>query len=511
MGDLRIFIYNGVGTTKTLVNDPEKTVDYATGIRYTSLWPKGFGACSFTVPRPVARDWVVKEAQQVIIRDGQFIVFQGRLELKGEQFNSEAETIEIKCSGWYVVLAQRRIRRRWVDRAASRFPALSPNGTGSENFGFTAGEDRITWTMAAGADRNMGNNHYHAVKYVMPAGETIKKLTFNYSIVTDGEGLQLDIFNLDTSTPTIIANVTASTSGTATFTPATPPNSILIQAITKGFDYDTLDSITIDTILVRGLGTVAITAEDVIEDVLADIAAEISSNYDQVADPGQTLDPFVSENDAYETADSIIQRANGFSDSSQNVWGLCVWDETGTSDSKARAVNEARSIADYDYILSLADCKTYKLELAMDEVFNNIYVRYVENDSLKYRTPISNALLADATSIAAYGQRDSEIDIGESTAVPADNYGIRLLSYTKEPLTQAHFKTSQIRTKAGGYASPGRVRAGETVKLLDTGVTYFLRQVDYNDESGEVTMYPDLPPNQLDIIMIQRTLKSKSA
>lgn len=510
MGDLKISVYNGTGSTKTLVNDPENTIRYATGLRYSSLWPKGFASASFTVPRPVAKDWVVKEAQQVIIRDGQFIVFQGRLELKGEQFNSEAETVEIKCSGWYAVLAQRRIRRRWADRQANRFRPLVPNGTGSGNFGFAAGDDQMTWTMAAGADRFMALNDYHFVEYVMPINEGVTRLALDYDIKNDGEGLELGWYNVDTSTFTSIANVTANTAGSYGVSPGTPPRQIQLRARTKGGDYDTLDTVTVTNILVRGLNTAAITAEDVIEDVLAEVGTEISVDYDQVADPGLTLDPFVTENDSYETADSIIQRANGFSDSTQRVWGLCVWDELGTSDLKARAVNEFRDISDYDYILSIADCKTYKVELAMDEVFNYIYVRYSQNSFVQYRTPTQNANLTDAVSIAAYGKRDFELDVGESTTALADSWGERLLEYSKEPLSQAHFETSAIRTKAGGEAEPGRVRAGEVVKLLDTGVSYFLRQVDYDDETGMVTLHPDLPPNQLDIIMIQRTLKTKS-
>lgn len=506
MGNEKIYIYNTVGSSKVLINDPERSVEYATGLRYSSKWPKGFDACSFTVPRDVARHWAVKEAQQVIIRDGQKIVWQGRLELRGEHFDSEKESIEIKCTGWYGILAQRRIRRRWIDRTPQRFRIRDPNGPGSNNFSFAYGDSSLTWTYAAGADRFMANDDYHALEYIMPAGEGVTRIEVVYTLTNDGEGLELILRNVDTATNFSIANVTATTSGTYTKDFATPPNKIQLQAVAKGADYDTLDSVYVDAFLIRGFGTVAITAEDVIEDVLAELAAEISSDYDQIADPALTLDPFTTLNDGYETGDSIIQRAYGYSDSNQRVWGLCVWDETGTSDAKARAVGEFRDITDYDYVLSLADCKSYKLEPAMDEVKNKLYMRYTENGQLKYRTPTETALLQDQTSIDAYGWRDEEIDIGESTLTTADSYGKRRLGYTKEPLNQAHFETGTIRTKAGMPVSPGRVRGGARVKLLDTGETYFLRQTDYVTETGMATLYPDLPPNLLDIQLIQRTL-----
>lgn len=509
MGREKISIYRGFGADKVLVNDPTKSTKYATSLRWTSIWPKGFAKGSFVVKRRILRQWTIKEAQQIIIRDGQKIVFQGRLDVKKDALNSTSEETTVEFSGLYTVLAQRRMRKRWADRTISRFIEAVPNGPNSQNFSLSSGEDSFTVGFAAGADRYQAPTDYFAVEYRMPTGRLITQISFHWVIENDGEGIRIYTYNpADASTDTVAEEI-GFTDDDYSLTLATPSEVIQIRVYADDADYDTADKAIISNLLVRGMDTSAITAYDVITDVLTELASdEISSGFDQIADPGFTLDPFTSDNDGHELGDTIIQRANGYSDSQFRTWGLSVWDEFGTTDKKARAVNVYRDISTYKWVLSLKECRSFSLEKALDETYNYIYVRYTDNGVTKFRTPTDNADLMDATSIARWGRRDFELDIGDATTTTADNYGKRFLAYSKDPLNQAEFvAVGEIRNRQGVYIPVNRVRAGDVVRLLDNGENYFMRQVDYNADAIEISMHPDLPPNQLDVQMIQRTLK----
>ena len=72
----RLYVYDASGN---LVNDPERSSEYASGLYWESDWPKGYGRAGFRVAMDVAAHWAVKQAYELIVRDGQRIVYQGRL------------------------------------------------------------------------------------------------------------------------------------------------------------------------------------------------------------------------------------------------------------------------------------------------------------------------------------------------------------------------------------------------------------------------------------------------
>jgi hypothetical protein len=250
---------------------------------------------------------------------------------------------------------------------------------------------------------------------------------------------------------------------------------------------------------------------EIIQDILYTKAQELSGDYDLVGDPGLVLNPFTTQNDDYETADAIIQRAAAYGDAAQHTWGLSVWDGSGASDGKPKATFGYWDISDYEYAIHLDDMDRFSDAEVDDEIQNYVVVKYRDDKNItRYRTPDNNPGLKDQDSIDAYGQREGPpIDIGPGDATRADYIGERYLEYHKAPMHKTEMVIRGfIRTKAGMWVPGNRVRAGQRVKVVDYrgGQVYFLRHTAYDADNQVLQMSPDLPPDDLAVYFAQQKL-----
>jgi hypothetical protein len=500
-----ISIYTSAGV---LINDPDQSVSYAHNLRLASQWPKGFGPASFTVTRDIAQSWAVRMAYGVKVKDGNTTVYEGQLGPLSKQLRGTSETINVTAAGWYNVLAKRRIHKRWVDNSAVSRLVWNKRNDEQRSFTIDKRENDLLVKMSSGSEISRGASERYEERYDMPAGETVKRVTFNYKRL-GGPDKVIEIYNGNGTLEFSVTGAGIPTTLTAAdFNLSTPTQRIVIKIGVTGGLYDDLDAVIMEDLTIYSeLGT--ITAKSVIEDILTLVGGEISTNYGDIIEPALVLEPFMSVGDTYVTADSLIGQAVSYGDASLRTYGFSVWDSFGTTDSLPRPELTYRDKSTYQWIAELAEFGTSFEDSESDsELYNYVIVQYKDgSDITRFRTPVDNAALMDTASIARYGRRDSPpLDIGAGDTTRADYLGTRYLAYHKDPLRKTSFTgKGRIRTSQGMWVPINRVRGGQAIKILDYngGEVFWLTNTDYNAETAEMKMQPDLPPDDLVMLMTQ--------
>jgi len=522
---VRLYIYD---LSSNLVNDPERTTDYATGISVGSMFPKGHSGCSFTVKRDIAARWAIKNAYEVIVRDGTRIVYQGILKNINYALQAIGETVRIEARGYYSLLAQRYIRKRWADSAPfSRF--YWPSGQLGD-----AAQERINSTIAGnlcrvrlpGSSATSSNGDDFLWRYDAVPTDTIKNVTFTYYMISgSSDTFILRIWNGATDEADGTLSVTntsiSGTFDTGAFTGG-DTNTFDLGWVISATDGDADGNGYVHTMTVYTYyntpGSENYYADEIIKDILEIIGdSDFSVDYDQVNSPEFALIPFTTT--GYETADTVIQRAVGYGDASNNTWAFSVWDEEykGTASDGLPKVEliQRPVLTDWEYDVMLGDLETSQDAESLDELFNYIVIQYTDaDDKTAFIDPVSDATLKDQTSIDAYYRRDKYLTLGKSTAAKALEYGERFLALHKDPLRKTAFSlVGQIRTKQGVSVPASWVRAGQRVRIADykDQPVILLGKVDYDDDSQRLTCQADLPPDSLAVYVAQETLRERAA
>lgn len=527
----KVYIYDLSGN---LIYDPEKASDRAVAIQWETMWPKGFGVCSFQVRRAdLFADWVVSESYGVKIFDGTTIVYQGRIETLSRSMSGSDEFIRVQCIGWFVVLEERHIRKRWIDINATkrlRWPDSLVNfGGPTDGYRFTS-NDTIQHSLVANKRENLmqvfmgtgdvDRDRYQVYRevYELPPNTYVRKVFFDW-IMRSGENFLLIIFNPEapnspSDNPKEWQERTQSwvRSGSASilFSLGSTDNFEINWLVDRSDRYDQNDYAHVKDLRVEAhleatnsaYASPTYSQGEIVEDVLILVdnkGSQLSGDYDEIADPGYILDPFVVEEP--KPAMAVIEEIASYGDASLNTYGLCVWSETGTTDSLPKVSFEARDVSDYDYQFRLNDeeLRSLNYQKISSQLFNNVIVQYEnERDELRYRDSDDNAGLQDTDSIAAEYQRDYYIKLGQADTTRTDYVGGRFIEYHKDRLTQATFSVQdKIQHKSGNWVPVNRVRAGERIKLLNTGEIFFIRHTRYDVESKTLQISPDLPRDNL--------------
>lgn len=516
------------------VHDPEGAIDRATGITFQTAWPKGFMEASFQVKRSdVFADWVVKESYGVKIFDGPTIVYQGRIETMPRNAGGTDEYITVQCVGWYCVLEERTIRKRWVDIAgiaALRWPDGLETSEVQTNFIQSKRENVMQVIIGSKDTLRLSGNTYREL-YELPAG-TVRRIRFNYAF-RSGENFMLGVLNVSNQGSYILISPTFSLlygwewgdtttdshrvrSADITFTLGATRTFQLLWYIDRTDTYDQNDYAHVSNLIVEanyeaGHSTAipTYTQGQLIEDVILLVnqkGAQLSTDFTQLGDPGLILNPFLVEEPTY--AGQVIEQIAAYGDASLDTWGLSVWDSSDTSDGKPRVVFEARNVDDYEYVVELSaeELQALTYEKISDELYNNAIVQFVgERKETRYRTSADNAALADSASIAAEYQRDKFLKLGAGDATRADYLGQRYIRYHKDRLTRATIAIQGfVKNKGKGKTPANRVRAGQRVKLINTGEIFFIRHTSYDAETQTVRVSPDMPVDNVAMLFVQR-------
>ena len=197
----------------------------------------------------------------------------------------------------------------------------------------------------------------------------------------------------------------------------------------------------------------------------------------------------------------------------------------GVSDNLPRLVLEqVPALTSYDYAVRVEETNvTNELSFvqSLDEVYNWIGLHYTDASGLEvWLTPDDDANLKDTTSIAAYGQRETWLEVPSTSQTNATNYGRRYLAQHKDPQWQANGQitiTGSVRGVNGQSIPACEVRPGKRIKLENwlndlsgTGLTLLITGTTYDDKSEAVTLDFGQPTTD-DVFMLrlQREMEIK--
>lgn len=227
---------------------------------------------------------------------------------------------------------------------------------------------------------------------------------------------------------------------------------------------------------------------------------------------------------------SILMRAASYGDGSYNSWApyLVESDLATTPDGKpVLALTQYPALTSYDYAVRLDDPNlTGELTVVYDleSVRNWITVSY--RDELNNRdvilTPDDDANLKDATSITAYGQRETPqpLDAGTTSAASAKNLARRYLAayktprfYVSVPITVKGY----IRGPKGKRVPASQIRAGMRIKIENyltdlasvsgAGLTFIITQTEYDDDAQTCSISTGVP-DDLAVFLAQLSFRT---
>ncbi len=522
--------------TGAFVYDPERALDYATGITWDTMAPKGYGEASFKVKRSdIFADWLIAESYGVIIYDGATIVYDGRIESMPKDIQGSDEYITVRCVGWACLFMERDVRKRWVDiKGISwlRWPDGLETSAVQTTFVNTKRDNILQLFMATGDLDRVAGDIYREL-YELPAG-TVRRISFNY-VIRSGEFFWFAVHNVENPTAYILVSpsggnllgwewytesAVAVASGTAvvTFQLGNTQSFEFQWYVNNNDTYDQNDYAHPSSLRVeanyeaghRAILTPTYTQGQLVEDVVLLVnqkGAHISTDFAQLGDPGLILDPFAVEEPTY--AQQVVEKIASYGDASLNTWLWYVWDRSDTSDSKPRFVFSARSVADYEYEIELSAVELAALnyEKISDGLYNNVTVQRIdERDTERYRTAADNAALKDVASIAAEYQRDYYLKLGAGDTTRADYLGQRFIQYHKARVTRGTITLKGWVTLKGGAGRipTNLVRAGTRIKLLNTNEIFFIRHTSYDAETQTVRISPDQPVDNVAMLFVQR-------
>lgn len=518
-------------STGVLALDTEQSLEYATNISIETTWPQGYHVLSFTVKR---RDpflpWAIAESDTIQIRDwaGREI-YNGRIETIPKTIGGGNQSVTVTCVGWFVRFRETMIAHGWVNDQPfqGRYSLMDfkpPASLNSDNIqlSFLMDSKRSDnyWMVRMGTkDINRKDNEGYEEEYIMPSTPVytsrVRKVTYTVTYRT-GERLRFKIRNNDT---TVIEygelyqpSIAPSAPQLETYTFSSPPTAIgFIVASGKQDDFDQNDWLRVTDCVIEAAyqtnhpqyASPTYTQGEILRDIVLIIGnydSSLSTDITAIADPGQTLRPFVFHD--YTEAADIVQEILSLGDSSQNSWGLAVWGSDATSDGNPQVEVKARDVSDYEYMVSLQDRNlvSISLEDAGGNLFNHIIVNYEAED----RRAVDATTFSDTTSINAEYLRSKGITLGTSDTAVVAAVGNRTLDYHKDRKTRGAVVLRQrIQLKSGAYVPVSWVRAGERFKLLDTGEIFFIQSTRLDADNMIVSISPDIEPDFLPTFLAQ--------
>jgi hypothetical protein len=511
--------------------EAQDAVDYASGLVFTSMWPKGYATANFRLRRrDIFAGFEVRESYGVVIRDGVRIVWQGRLEGIKQVVSGGDEYIDCRAVGWFVVLQEHLIRKRWLDIAPfanSTWPSTRIRD--DDQLEWVASK-RDNWMHVRASAKDFARTAGQYYNEFYDAYGEIDKVYFAYRGRT-GESMTIDIYNVDQAgneaDNVSFASVPTGSSGTKTVTLAAgATTSIEFRVgIASSDTYDQNDYVQITDAVIyanydsnhSAYGSEAYTTGELIEDVLLlvdNATSVLSTDYSHLTDPGYTVDAFTIEK--HSRAGDVIQRLIDYGDTSYNTYGLSVWDRTGASDALPHVEVKQFDVSDYDYIVDINDQQVAAFQRERDgaQLYNYIIVEYVDDVGItRTRTPDDNANLKDTASIATDYRREKVLSIGKASTDDADNLGRQYLQYHAERRFVGSISLSgDVRTKSGLLVPACWVRAGDRLRIANLDTTILLRHVSYDAETGRLTVSPETPPNRVEMkIAALKAANSKAA
>ncbi len=512
---LTIEVYSS-GTTR--VDNPTDFLELAQAVNFQTFWPMGlYGAASLYVPRDILAWWAIKGAQRVVYRNGQDVIYEGKIDRLSDLVEESGEGKIVSATGFPGDrLMRRRLRRWYVDprTSADVWRVLTAAGTDEicdVRRQDDAGADCLIFQPRRDA---WALNQHYDVTYTCPTGEKIKRIEFDWSLKSvNNEDWTIRFYDV-TNAALLGSELSRTTTGTTTQL----SQSITLSPTSSKIQIQFESDIAAQTPAVDGSnntscakvanlkiyaetgnsGNYANNVDEVAKDLVSEFSTVFNSDVTNIDTPGTPFALPVFTPD-WDTLADILTNAAGFGDgaSPPNLWAFYLLDSEKAATPNGLpvlALKQHTALTGYDYGIYLADSPV-QISRDFNSIQNWMIVEYQTADGrTEYITPDDDATLKDATSIADYGQLESEpLNFGVSNATAAAQLGRRHLAKWKDPqyVLDGPIPAQSYITDSNGQLVPAcRIQAGKRIRILDylddlsgTGLTMHISATDYGAES----------------------------
>ena len=501
------------------ITDPGGVLTRASGLQFTSAFPGGlYTDCSFYVPRELANYWDVRGAQRVVIRNGQRVVWEGKIDSLNSQTASGEQGTLVQATGYWGALMMRyAIRKRWADtRITEDVWVYNTAATGASKCTIDR-QNRIRLTPKAEA---WTSGQAAIISYTMPVGRTVKRIKYDY-VLTESAGANDWRFRIDRSTDgaswTSMTDLTGETytTGTTTLIDEAATGSIDVNLATASryirLAYTAQDDQTptsdgtyycqISNVTVFD-ETGTIDAEEVGYDLIDNCTEITQSDIGVAGLTGETLPAIdILVYDDFTSLADIAMDVAGYGNTSDEslYFQIRASEEAETNDGKPLlSAGVYPDLTSADYVLRLSDDNVVSADISRDyaSIKNWIAVNYTdERNERQVITPddAGYTALTDATSTADYGRRVDSIQSGNlqtyaymatlplatnprgqvftprpSSASLALYYGKRYLAKWKNPLWQGSITVvGYILGSGGNRIAASEIEAGKVLDIAD--------------------------------------------
>src|SRR3990167_3702255 len=108
--DIQIEAYS-TGTMR--ITDPD-AFELAQAVNHQTFWPMGlYGSASLYIPRDILRWWAINGAQRIVFRNGQEIVYEGKIDKLSDLVDESGEGKLVGITGFSGDRLMRVSLRRW--------------------------------------------------------------------------------------------------------------------------------------------------------------------------------------------------------------------------------------------------------------------------------------------------------------------------------------------------------------------------------------------------------------
>ena len=480
------------------------------GLYFQTGFPGGlYLAAGIFIPKDPSRWWAVKGTLRAVLRNGLDIVYEGYIDGLQNKIAESAMGVQVTfmgAYGWY--LMQRDWRKRWADDRTTdpawiyEIDATLALATDK----CTVGRDSRLRFLPKAEAWGAGDTAYCLC--TSTPGETIKRVVFDYDLTgVAGEDWTAQLYDMTGSASIWSVNQAGAGSSSGSVDVKAPgdftaSSQLAMLLIATGAATPTSDGATFLNItnLVVYTEDESAGSEINLSTIAADMVAAYSAVFNadtqhiDTAGTVRELKPFITSGDSYEPLASILDRAAMFGDGDNNSWA------TGCYHSEKAATPTGKPVL---FCEQYPDVTAWDVQISKEspnlvgglnvswnyaEIYNNARVEYRDSTGRQmFVTSADAAALADATSIAAYGQRDILLRVGNSTSQNAIDYGTRFISKYKDPRPEVDSFTilNYMEGVGGQIIGAPRVVSKMRVKVDGFGdpITKIIARTEYDFDS----------------------------
>ena len=253
-----------------------------------------------------------------------------------------------------------------------------------------------------------------------------------------------------------------------------------------------------------GTATEAGNADVIIKSWLTEFCAQISADQTNIQATDIALANVCSIDD---TLLSALDKLSRFSDSTLQTWYFAIWEDRVP-------YFFPRSISTVDWLVFMGDIESMSLRVSAKLLWNAVYTVY-DVAGTATRTGVST----NADSVTKYGvtRRKAISDVGTVAQAAAENQRDWQLVETQELYQQTdRFSIAGSVHNSNGVRFPNcRIRAGDVIRIQDlvpasadvTTVardalrTFYVKETEYDADTGVVTIIPDTESLRLESVL----------